>query len=72
LKGLEPFLIVESDWKATNTPSKPTLYPNASNPNFEIAILFRVVYFQIEIMFLRRTLPHSPEGKGCKLCPGGI
>jgi hypothetical protein len=28
--------------------------------------------FQIEIMFLRRTLPHRPQGTGCKLCPGGI
>jgi hypothetical protein len=66
------FLIVESDWKAANTPSTPTISPNASNQNFEIAILFKVVDFQIEIMFSRRTLPHSPQGKGCKLCPGGI
>jgi hypothetical protein len=32
--------------------------------------LFNVVDFQIEIMFLRRTLPHSLQGKGCELCPG--
>jgi hypothetical protein len=38
-----PFLIVESDWKATNAPSKPTISPNTSNQNFEIAILFNVV-----------------------------
>jgi hypothetical protein len=46
--------------------------PNTSNQNFEIAILFSVVGFQIEIIFLRRTLPYSPQGKGCNLCPGGI
>ena len=43
MKWLVPFLIVESDWKATNTPSTPTIYPNTSNQNFEIAILFNVV-----------------------------
>jgi hypothetical protein len=46
--------------------------PNTSNQNFEIAILFSVVDFHIENMFLRRTLPHNPQGKGFKLCPGGI
>jgi hypothetical protein len=61
-----PFLIVESEWKANNTPSKPTISLNISNQNFEIAILFSVVDFQTEIMFLRRPLPHSPQGKGCK------
>jgi hypothetical protein len=34
--------------------------------------LFSVVDFHIEIMFLRRTLPHSLQGKGCKLWPGGV
>jgi hypothetical protein len=65
-------LIVESDLKATNTPSTPAISPNTSNQNFEIAILFSVVDFPIEIMFLRRTVPHNPQGKGFKLCPGGI
>jgi hypothetical protein len=72
LEWLVPFLIVESDWKATNTPSTPTISPETSNQNFEISILFSVVDFQIEIIFLRRTLLNSPQGKGCKLDPGGI
>jgi hypothetical protein len=59
LEWLVPFLIVESDWKATNTPSTPTSSRKTSNQNFEIAILFSVVDFQIEIMFLRRTLPKA-------------
>jgi hypothetical protein len=66
-----PFLIVESDWKVTNTPSMPTISRKTSNQNFEIAILFSVVDFQIEIMFLRKTIPHSPQGRDCKLCPWG-
>jgi hypothetical protein len=37
------FLIVESDWKATNTPSTPTISPNASNQNFEIDIKLKIV-----------------------------
>jgi hypothetical protein len=67
-----PFLIVKSDWKATDTPSMSTISQNTSNQNFEIAVLFSMVDFQIEIIFLRRTLPHSLQGKGCKLFPGGI
>jgi hypothetical protein len=35
----------------------PIIFPNISNQNFEIAILFSVVNFQIENIFLRR---HSP------------
>jgi hypothetical protein len=46
-----PFLIVKRDWKATNTPSTPTISPNTSNENFEIAILFSIVDVLIEIMF---------------------
>jgi hypothetical protein len=34
--------------------------------------LFSVVDLQLEIMFLRRTLPHRPQGKGGKLCTGDI
>jgi hypothetical protein len=68
-----PFLIVESDWRATSPPP-PTLIipPNTSNQNFEIAISFSIVDFQIENIFLRRTIPHNPQGKGFKLSPGGI
>ena len=29
--------------EATNTPSTPTIYPDTSNQNIEIAILFKVV-----------------------------
>jgi hypothetical protein len=38
-----PFLIVEREWKATNTPSMPTISPNTSNQKFEITILFNIV-----------------------------
>ena len=34
--------MVKSDWKATNTPSTPTISRNTSNKNFEIAIVFNV------------------------------
>jgi hypothetical protein len=54
-----PFSIVESDWIATNAPLTPTIFPNTSNKNFEIAILFSIVVFQIDNMFLRRRLPHK-------------
>jgi len=43
LKGLVPFLIFESDWRATNAPLTPTISPNTSNQNFEIATLFNVI-----------------------------
>jgi hypothetical protein len=71
LRVLVPFLIVERDWRTTSPFPRPS-FPQTSNQNFEIAILFSVVDFQIENMFLRRTLPHNSQGKGCKLCPGGI
>jgi hypothetical protein len=71
LEWIVPFLIVESDWRATNPPT-PIIPLNTSNQNFEIAILFSVVDFQIENIFLRRILPRNPQGKGFKLCPGGI
>jgi hypothetical protein len=56
-----PVLIFKSDWKATNTPSTPTISPNTSNQNFEIAILFSVVgsfvSWVLEISFGRMTCP---------------
>jgi hypothetical protein len=69
-----PFLIVESDWMATSPSPSPNVHhtPDTFNQNFEIAILFSVVDFQIENMFLRITLPQNPQCKGFKLCPGGI
>ena len=59
-----PFSIVESNWRATNPPLMPTISSNTSNQNFEIAVFLSVVDFQIENMFLRRKLPHNPQGKG--------
>jgi hypothetical protein len=50
----------------------PIIPQNTSNKNFEVAILFRVVDFQIENIFLRRTLPNNHQDKDYKLCPGGI
>jgi hypothetical protein len=38
-----PFLIVGRDWRATNVPLTPTISPNTSIQNFEIAIFFNVV-----------------------------
>jgi hypothetical protein len=43
LKKLLPFLIVESDWRATSPPFTPTFSPNTSNENCEIVILFKIV-----------------------------
>ena len=65
-----PFLIVESDWRVTSPPPTPIIPLNTSKQNFEIAILFSVVVFQIENTFLRRTLPNNPQDKGFKLYPG--
>ena len=52
-----PFLIVESDWKATNTPSMPTIYPNTSNQNCEIAFLFKGVEKSGNYIFKDDTHP---------------
>ena len=43
LKGLMPVLIVESDWRATNPPPTPSIFPNTSNQNFKTVILFNVI-----------------------------
>jgi len=43
LKELVLFLIVESDWRATNLSSTPTISSKASNQNFEIGVLLNVV-----------------------------
>ena len=55
IEWLVPFLIVKSDWKATNTPSAPTISPNTSNRNFEIAILFDVVKRSGNFVFENET-----------------
>ena len=61
MKWLVPFLIVESDWKATNTPSTPTIYPNTSYPNFEIAVLFKVVERSANYIFEDDSPPTALE-----------
>jgi hypothetical protein len=43
INGLVPFLIVESDWGATDHPLTPIFSQKTSNENFEIALLFNVV-----------------------------
>jgi hypothetical protein len=55
LKWLVPFLIVESDGKATNTPSKPTISPMTYNKNFVIAILFYTVESSGNYVFKQDT-----------------
>jgi hypothetical protein len=52
-----PFLIVESDWKATNTPSMPIISPNTSNKDFDIAILFHAVQSSENYTFEQDTPP---------------
>ena len=43
LKGLVPFLIVQSNWRVANPPFTPTISQNTSNQNLEIAILFNII-----------------------------
>ena len=43
LKGLVPFLTVESNWRDTYPPPTPTVSLNTFNRNFEISILFSIV-----------------------------
>ena len=69
LEGSVPFLIVESDWRATNIPLTPAICANTSNQNFEITILFNVVQRSENYVF-EDDSPQSPHGKGCKICPG--
>jgi hypothetical protein len=57
MKWLVPFLIVESDWKATDTPSPPTISPNTSNKDFEIVILFHAVQSSGNYTFEQDILP---------------
>ena len=40
-------------------PPTSIIYRNTSNQNFSIAILFSVVNFRVEIIFLSRTLPKA-------------
>ena len=47
----------------------PTLisFPKSTDQNFEIAILFSVVEKHNNYVFGANLLPHSPQGRGCKL-----
>ena len=58
-----PFLIVESDWRITNTPLTPTISPNTSNQNFEIAILFDVVKKSGNYVFEDDTPPTALKAR---------
>jgi hypothetical protein len=52
-----PLLIVESDWRVTNPPLAPTISPNTSNQNFEIAILLTAVDSSGNYIFDQGTPP---------------
>ena len=66
-----PFIIAESIKRTTNPPLTSTISPNIPNQNFEIAIFFSVLNRSGNYVF-EDEHPHSPQGKGCKLCSGGI
>ena len=71
LEGLVPFLIVESE--GNQNPSHVSISSKTSNQNFQIAILFNVVKRSGNYVLKNETpFLHSPQGRGCKLCPGGI
>jgi len=59
-KGL--FLVVKSDRRATNPSPTPTIFPETSNQNFEIAILFNVNGRSRNYVFKEETLSPEPSG----------
>jgi hypothetical protein len=63
LKGIVPFLIVESDWRGTNPPLTPTISPNISNQNFTIDILFHIVESSGK-KFFEDDNPPQPSAQG--------
>jgi hypothetical protein len=67
LKEQVPFLMVKSDWRATNPLLTLTISKNTSNKNFKTAILFNVIEKSGNYVF-EDDNPHSPQSKGCKLC----
>ena len=69
-----PFLIVESEWRVINPPLTPTTSPKIFNQSLEIAILFNIVESSGDYVFEDTPPSHrsSPQGKGRKLCRGGI
>jgi hypothetical protein len=71
-KGLGAFLIVESDWKATNTPSMPTNYPNTSNQNCEIAFLLNIAERSGNYIFEDDTPPTALRARVVSYALGHI
>jgi hypothetical protein len=69
---LVPFVIIESEWKATIILSTPPISPNISNQKFWDR---HFVHCSLKFSKLYLWAGHSPrslQGKGYKLCPGGI
>ena len=58
-----PFLIVESDWIATNAPLTPTIFPNMFSQSLEIAILFKVVESSGNYVVKEDKPPRAPRAK---------
>ena len=55
------FLIVESDWKATDIPLMPTISPNTFNQSLEIVILLNVVESSGNYVFKDEKSPRDPR-----------
>ena len=66
LKVLVPFL---SDQKIGGLlgPLPRSFYPKSPNQIFELAILLSIVEISNNYVFEDDLIPHSPQGKGCKL-----
>jgi hypothetical protein len=58
-----PFLIVESDWRATISPFTPTFSPNTFNQNFEITVLFNVVLISRNLVFGDNSPPTALKAR---------
>jgi len=71
IERLKSFLIVKTDWRATNPPPTLTISSTIFNQNFKIGILINVIERSGNYV-LEDNILFSPQGKGYKLCPGGI
>ena len=63
MKGLVPLLIVESEWRATNPPLPPTIFPNTFNQSLEIAIFFNVAESSGNNVFEDDEILRAPSAK---------
>jgi hypothetical protein len=63
LKGLVPFLIVESEWRAANPLLTPTISPNIFHQSFEIVILFNAVEKSGNYLLKYDKAPRAPRAK---------